>query len=310
LMNECDFAIIAGGTTSLETAFIKLPSMVVVTAQNQEKIAKYLDRQGLAFCVETIENLDENKLSNLINIFVSKKRDKIYQNLLNRQNHNGALNVANIIKKHLLKIAFVSDSDSWINQKIKRYLAKNQTLNIQTFHDYSLVKDFDVVFLLSYSKIIDEDSLKKNSLNLVVHASDLPDGKGMSPLSWQILEGKCEIIITIFEAISKLDSGDWFFKDVMKFTGYELIDELREMVDIKTFELIDKVLNNFSDLKRNKQIGDGKIYQRRTVLDSKLDINKSIKEQFNLLRIVDNEKYPAFFEIDGHKYILKIEKGS
>jgi len=28
----------------------------------------------------------------------------------------------------------------------------------------------------------------------------------------------------------------------------------------------------------------------------------------NLLRIVDNEKYPAFFELNGCKYKLKVEK--
>jgi len=26
------------------------------------------------------------------------------------------------------------------------------------------------------------------------------------------------------------------------------------------------------------------------------------------LRIVNNDEYPAFFEINGHKYLLKIEK--
>ena len=40
------------------------------------------------------------------------------------------------------------------------------------------------------------------------------------------------------------------------------------------------------------------------------DSNKSLKEQFNLLRIVDNINYPAFFELDRHKYILKIEKAN
>lgn len=31
-------------------------------------------------------------------------------------------------------------------------------------------------------------------------------------------------------------------------------------------------------------------------------------EQFNLLRIADNENYPAFFILNGQKYILKIYK--
>ena len=38
------------------------------------------------------------------------------------------------------------------------------------------------------------------------------------------------------------------------------------------------------------------------------NINKSIDEQFNLLRIADNHNYPAYFIKNNVKYILKIEK--
>ena len=41
---------------------------------------------------------------------------------------------------------------------------------------------------------------------------------------------------------------------------------------------------------------------------NKLDIDKTIRDQFQLLRIVDNEKYPAYFELNGCKYILRINK--
>ena len=37
-------------------------------------------------------------------------------------------------------------------------------------------------------------------------------------------------------------------------------------------------------------------------------INKTIKEQFNLLRIVDNNYYPAFFEYNGYRYKIQINK--
>ena len=44
-------------------------------------------------------------------------------------------------------------------------------------------------FYLSYEKIVEKKVLKKFKNNLVIHASDLPKGKGWSPLSWQILKG-------------------------------------------------------------------------------------------------------------------------
>ena len=50
------------------------------------------------------------------------------------------------------------------------------------------------------------------------------------------------------------------------------------------------------------------MYRKRTPNDSELDINQSIKTQFNLLRVSDNKNYPTFFKMYGKKYILKISK--
>ena len=56
------------------------------------------------------------------------------------------------------------------------------------------------------------------------------------------------------------------------------------------------------------QKGKETFYPRRKQKDNELNINKSILEQFNLLRVVDNKRYPAHFYVDNQKYILKIYK--
>jgi len=43
------------------------------------------------------------------------------------------------------------------------------------------------------------------------------------------------------------------------------------------------------------------------IFASELDPTKTIMDQFKLLRIVDNESYPAFFEVAGKSFILRIE---
>ena len=57
-----------------------------------------------------------------------------------------------------------------------------------------------------------------------------------------------------------------------------------------------------------KQNGKSSFNKRRTKKDSEININKSIKSQFNLLRICDNNKYPAFFKYRNTKYVIKIYK--
>ena len=65
----------------------------------------------------------------------------------------------------------------------------------------------DILFLISYYKILKSDIRQKFLKTLVIHASDLPAGKGMSPLTWQILEGKNKIIITFVLAKVILSHG-------------------------------------------------------------------------------------------------------
>ena len=57
-----------------------------------------------------------------------------------------------------------------------------------------------------------------------------------------------------------------------------------------------------------KQKGKGNFNGMRYPKDSELNINKTIKNQFNHLRINDNELYPSFFYFKGQKYIIKIFK--
>ena len=52
------------------------------------------------------------------------------------------------------------------------------------FSEKEVVKG-DVLVFLCYEKLF--TSLHLNKHNLVIHESNLPEGRGMSPLTWQIL---------------------------------------------------------------------------------------------------------------------------
>ena len=53
---------------------------------------------------------------------------------------------------------------------------------------------------------------------------------------------------------------------------------------------------------------DATFYARRTPKDSELNPAKTIAEQFDLLRVADSQRYPAFFYYRGHRYLIKLEK--
>ena len=166
----------------------------------------------------------------------------------------------------------------------------------------------DICFLLSCSKIIEDNFLKRNEYNIVVHSSNLPEGKGFSPLQWQIIEGKNEITLSLFEAVKDVDAGPIYFKDKIIFNGSELYLELREALAKKIIEMCVYFVENVKSLKPTQQNGKESFYKRRSIKDDKIDINKTIREQFNHFRIADNENHPLWFEYKDCKYIITIQK--
>lgn len=209
----------------------------------------------------------------------------------------------------LKKIAVLTSKTSWFWAYSKKLviLLRKRRYKAKIFCRHEDIDEtFEVVFMLSYFKIISEDFLKKHKHNLVVHESQLPAGRGWAPLFWQILERKNSIPIVLLEANKDADDGPIYIKNNIFLSGYELYNEIRRKQAEKTIELCLRFLSEYKRLKPLQQFGKPAFYRRRNPFDSRLDINKSIKDQFNLLRIVDNEEFPAFFKHKGKTYILKI----
>ena len=207
-----------------------------------------------------------------------------------------------------MKVLILTSPNQWFipyAQKLQERLENCDLL----FDHTKIVESYDIVFILSYHKIIPLELLKNNKHNIVIHASALPQGKGWAPMFWQVLEGKDKVPFTMFEASAGVDDGDIYLQQILELSGHELHDELREKQADFIIEMCIDFIENYDQYKvPHKQIGTESFYAKRGPSDSQLDINKSIEEQFNLLRTVSNEDYPAFFEIDGQKYIIKIEK--
>jgi methionyl-tRNA formyltransferase len=204
----------------------------------------------------------------------------------------------------------VDDKKSWIIPYVIELKNELSSLGheVNYINDHSSIKNGDLAFFLGCTKVVNADILLKNKKNFVIHESELPKGKGFSPLSWQILEGKNEIPIQLLEAVDIVDSGSIYLEDKIILVGNELLSEIKHLQGILTKKMVLEFINRYPNIEGKKQSGESSYYRRRTPKDSALDLNKTLLEQFNLLRIVDNEKYPAFFEQDRYKYIIKIYK--
>jgi methionyl-tRNA formyltransferase len=202
----------------------------------------------------------------------------------------------------------VDNPNSWFVPYARELVRLIEETGIQArlHHRHDEVVKGDVLCLLSCEKIFRH--LELNRYNLVVHESALPAGKGWSPLTWQILEGTNEIPITLFEASAAVDAGEIYLQDTLRFEGHELLPEIKQAQGRKTQEMILEFLRQYPNVVSRPQEGTESYYPRRRPVDSRLAPKGSIASQFDLLRVCDNERYPAYFDYRGHRYLLKIEK--
>ena len=206
-----------------------------------------------------------------------------------------------------LKITILTDnSNSWILPYVEKLKFKLYHHKITHIFNHKDINSGDIMLILSCEKIISSDHLNFHKHNIVVHPSRLPHGKGWSPLAWQVFEGKNTIPVSLFEATEELDSGDVYLVEDLHLDGCELNNKIKHKQGIITIKMIQNFIDNYESIVGIPQTGKGSVYRKRITKDSELDINKSIKEQINLLRIVDHKRYPAHFYVGNKKYVLKI----
>jgi methionyl-tRNA formyltransferase len=211
-----------------------------------------------------------------------------------------------------MKITFISDKDSWKNKAILGLVQKlrKRRHKVSFVHGTGSISRGDLLIILGFFKIVPPAVLKRNKTNVVIHESALPKGRGWSPVTWAIIEGSKSVPLTLFEAVKKVDAGEIYLRDKVQLRGHELLPEVQSKVAGKIVQLCERFVKSYPViLKRGvTQRGKTTYYPRRQPKDSRLNPNQSVARQFNLLRSVNNDVYPAYFTLRGHTYTLKIEK--
>jgi methionyl-tRNA formyltransferase len=211
-----------------------------------------------------------------------------------------------------VKITILSSDDQHpINIHLNRLMNEFKGL-----HDIELVRNSNeleagqILFLVSCVEKIPKLKLDLFDKTFVLHASKLPLGRGWSPIIWQILEGKTHVTLSMIEASEVVDKGDIWETIEMKIPKTALYKEINEILFKAEMELIRYVIKQYPNLSKKPQskLIKPTYYPRRSPKDSELNINKTISEQFNLMRTCDDTRYPAFFLLGGSKYKLTLEK--
>jgi len=188
-----------------------------------------------------------------------------------------------------------------VNRNIK-FLEIEQASDLNT--------SYDVVFASGVYSLIKEKYLNHPTFGIIgFHETPLPEGRGNAPIQWTIENKRSNLTITAIKFVKEMDAGDYVYQYNVPISISDTLVELEEKRKTgiqKCFTaIIDEMEKGYLVIR--EQTGSVSISPKRTPPDSELDVNKTLIELWDKIRVCDNEKFPAFFRINNKKIIIKYE---
>ena len=193
---------------------------------------------------------------------------------------------------------------------------QNFKRDLQNDHLISIVRspkeltNGDLLFLISCNEKVNSHIIDKFTYSMVLHASDLPKGRGWSPHIWELTSGASQITLSLLDAVNEFDAGDIYAKQIIEIPKSALWNEINDLLFLAEIRLMKFAIENFNNLKKypQKKEIEATYFRKRTPKDSEIDPHKPISKQFDLIRVCDPNRFPAFFYYRGETYKLILEK--
>lgn len=155
------------------------------------------------------------------------------------------------------------------------------------------------VFFPHWSQIVPRDILEKYKC-IGFHETDLPYGRGGSPIQNLILSGKKSSKISAFRMTYGVDSGDVYMKKNISLNGsaQEIFERNTKVIAKMIKELIMK------NLQPKPQKNKVTVFKRRSPAQSDISKNEfeAIDDLYDFIRALDAETYPkAFLKLGKHR---------
>lgn len=165
------------------------------------------------------------------------------------------------------------------------------------------IRDFepDYIFLPHWSYIMPRE-ITDNWECVVFHMTDLPYGRGGSPLQNLIVRGHKETKISAIRVTEKLDGGPVYMKQALSLEGSA------QEIFVRCSEIIfQKMIPQFLDEGRGKitpvpQEGEPVVFKRRKPEDGRITSDMKTDQIYDYIRMLDAEGYPrAFMEFGDYR---------
>ena len=140
---------------------------------------------------------------------------------------------------------------------------------------------------------------------VIFHMTDLPYGRGGSPLQNLIIHGHKNTKVSAIKCVKEIDAGPIYLKNKLSLSGNA------EQIFNRLSKVIKKMIINIIDHRPNPkdQIGEIVSFKRRNPQDSDIGELDDLNLIYDYIRMLDAEGYPnAYIKLGNLKYELSSSK--
>ncbi len=153
----------------------------------------------------------------------------------------------------------------------------------------------DFIFFPHWSWIIPRE-IYTQYVCIVFHMTDLPFGRGGSPLQNLLVRGIYLTRISAIRVQEGLDTGDVYMKEPLDISTGNADDILRRASEVIFEKMIPRFL--WETIIPKPQQGKPTVFLRRKPEESRIPEHLSAQQLYDYIRMLDGEGYPAAF-IEG-----------
>lgn len=195
---------------------------------------------------------------------------------------------------------------SWnieLAEELKRTCSDKHEIQIFTDKENLTVEavkayDPEIIFFPHWSYIIPEE-IFENWQCIVFHMTDLPYGRGGSPLQNLIVRGHKETKISAIHVTKILDEGPVYCKEDLTLDG-SAEEIFKKASDIIFHKMMPYIIEEKPE--PVPQEGEVVVFKRRKPSQSELQAEMTTEEIYDYIRMLDAEGYPnAYVMLGKHK---------
>ena len=193
----------------------------------------------------------------------------------------------------------IATTKSWNIRNAKEFIAKNEegyliTEKEQLIQEYLEAVKPSFVFFPHWSWIIPANIY--DSYNCVVfHMTDLPFGRGGSPLQNLLARGIYQTKISAIRVSAGVDTGPVYFKEPLDISEGNANEIFSKVSNIVFNRMIPRFLKE-ENITPTEQTGQVVTFPRRKPEQSEIPNGLSQRQIYDYIRMLDGEGYPAAFK--------------